>query len=402
LGFHYLENFTEAKSSMTDLEMDVSPAKLGLQQRVLPAYRSLFLNALAEACQGGLSVFAGQPRRDESIVSASLPLKAEVFQARNWHIGRVHSSMYLCWQWGILRWLNNWQPDALVVEANPRNLSTWLAIRWMHARQRPVIGWGLGAPPITGRIRSLRQWERASFLSQLDAVIAYSQRGAQQYRQIGIVAEKVFVATNAVAARPASPPPQHAEQFSGRPVVLFVGRLQMRKRIDLLLQACSDLPEEIHPELVIVGDGPALPELERQAALIYPQAKLVGAHYGTELQPYYRQADIFVLPGTGGLAVQEAMAYGLPVIVAEGDGTQSDLVRPANGWLIPGDDLTALTAALKKALSDPHRLRRMGLASYSIVANEVNIEVMVREFLKALRYVTGMEWEVTTRCDVPD
>ncbi|MFN8426382.1 MAG: glycosyltransferase [Anaerolineales bacterium] len=63
------------------------------------------------------------------------------------------------------------------------------------------------------------------------------------------------------------------------------------------------------------------------------------------------------LPGTGGLAVQEAMSYGLPVIVAQGDGTQDDLVRKENGWQVPPDDFDALVATMKDALSDAARLR---------------------------------------------
>ena len=50
----------------------------------------------------------------------------------------------------------------------------------------------------------------------------------------------------------------------------------------------------------------------------------------------------------------------LPVIVARGDGTQDDLVRDENGWQIPPDDYAALVAALRTALSDTDRLRRMG------------------------------------------
>lgn len=374
---------------MNELERDVFLGKLGLQQRVLPEFRSQFVNALGSACQGGLSVFAGQPGPDESIVTVSSPLKAQVFWTHNWHLGRLSSTGYLCWQWGILGWLNDWQPDVLIVEANPRILSTRLAIGWMRARKRSVIGWGLGAPPLNGIFRSVRQVERKSFLKQLNAIIAYSRRGAQQYRQLGLNHEKIFVAYNAAADSLGSPPPWRAEQFRGRPVVLFVGRLQKRKRIDLLLHACSKLAQEIQPELVVVGDGPALAELERLAASIYPLASFVGARHGSELHPYYSRADIFVLPGTGGLAVQEAMAYGLPVIVAEGDGTQNDLVRPENGWLIPADDLTALIAALSQALSDPPRLRLMGMVSYSIVAHEINIETMVRQFMVALKSVMG-------------
>ena len=95
-------------------------------------------------------------------------------------------------------------------------------------------------------------------------------------------------------------------------------------------------------------------------------------------------ADLFVLPGTGGLAVQEAMVYGLPVVVAEGDGTQEDLVRSENGWLIPANDENALSSALEEALIDPVRLRKMGAASFKIVQNEINIEQMVNVFVEAI------------------
>ena len=43
------------------------PGRLGLQQRVLPSYRAVFLDSLALVCQGGLSVFAGEPLPDEGI-----------------------------------------------------------------------------------------------------------------------------------------------------------------------------------------------------------------------------------------------------------------------------------------------------------------------------------------------
>ena len=83
------------------------------------------------------------------------------------------------------------------------------------------------------------------------------------------------------------------------------------------------------------------------------------------------------------------MAEGLPVIVAEADGTQADLVRPENGWCVPPGDLPALTAALREALSDPPRLRRMGEASYRIVAEEINLETMVAAFVRAVNAVTS-------------
>ncbi len=116
------------------------------------------------------------------------------------------------------------------------------------------------------------------------------------------------------------------------------------------------------------------------AQRVYPRAEFLGARHGAGLEPFF-EADLFVLPGTGGLAVQQAMAHGLPVIVAEGDGTQDDLVRPENGWLVPPGDLAALTQAMREALSDVPRLRAMGRESYRIVESEANLDKMVEVFV---------------------
>jgi glycosyltransferase involved in cell wall biosynthesis len=105
------------------------------------------------------------------------------------------------------------------------------------------------------------------------------------------------------------------------------------------------------------------------------------------VEAVFEGADLFVLPGTGGLAVQQAMAHALPVIVAQGDGTQDDLVRETNGWRIPPGDLQALIAVLQTALDDVARLHRMGQESYRIVSEEVNLEEMVAVFLRAIKAV---------------
>jgi glycosyltransferase involved in cell wall biosynthesis len=351
--------------------------KLGILQRVLPRYRAPFFDLLAGQCEGGLSVFAGQPRPSEAIPSATNLSIAQWHEASNLHI--LSGPLYLCYQRGLLDWLERWDPDALIIEANPRYLSTPAAVRWMRARKRPVLGWGLGAP--SGGM--LAAWRR-NFLRSLDGVIAYSERGAAQYRAAGV--ERVFVAPNAVAARPAAPAARG--ELRGRVTVLYVGRLQTRKRLDALLRACAALPANSQPKLVIVGEGPAYEELERLARQLYPHTEFTGTLFGTGLDEHFNQADLFVLPGTGGLAVQQAMAHALPVIVAEGDGSQADLVDAANGWLIsPGDD-AALQAALVAALSDPAKLRKMGQASFQRVQKEFNLENMVTQFVAALNAVS--------------
>jgi len=363
------------------------PGKLALQQRVLPNYRAAFFDLLASACDDGMSLFTGLPRAIEGITTAEELRNTDYALGKNIHI--LNGSFYLCYQQGLMDWLKEQNPDALVVEANPRYLSTPSAVKWMHQQGKPVIGWGLGAPSP----QPLSHWERGlgvriwtAFISQFDALISYSQRGADEYAALGFPRGKIFVAYNSVSAPPSSTLPSRPLDLDPQPVILFVGRLQVRKRIDHLVRACAQLGP--HPRLVIIGDGPERAALESLAKETYPRAEFIGAKHGVELKPYFTAADLFVLPGTGGLAVQEAMSYGLPVIVAQGDGTQDDLVRKKNGWQVPPDDFDALVSTMKDALSDVACLRGMGKESYRIVAEEINIEKMVETFVTALNELT--------------
>jgi len=355
--------------------------RLGVQQRVLPNYRVPFFDMLAGSCES-MSLFAGMARPSEGITPGKL-------QVANYKLGNnVHlfsGSLYLCYQQGMIDWLEKTNPDALIMEANPRYLATSSAVKWMHARGRKVIGWGLGAPP-SGSPHFLQKWgerQRGTFVNQFDALISYSQRGADEYAALGFPREKIFVAMNAVAPRPTLN--VERSTFNVHPSILFVGRLQARKRVDWLLRACAEV--DAKPRVVIVGDGPERAALESLAREVYPAAEFAGAKHGAELKPYFAEADLFVLPGTGGLAVQEAMAHGLPVIVAKGDGTQDDLVRESNGWQIPPEDFGALVRTMREALADVNRLRRMGAESYRIVSEEINLETMVETFVRALEFV---------------
>ncbi len=358
--------------------------KLGLQQRVLPAYRVPFVDRLAAACSQGLSLFAGSPRHSEGIMEAPGLGTARFKRAQNLHM--LGGSAYLCWQMGLLQWLEECDPTAIVMEANPRYLSSSRAVSWMKNKGRPVLGWGLGAPASRGSLQKLRSRFRIRFVHQFDALITYSTSGADEYAALGVPRERLFVAHNAVSSAPPQAPVR--PKRGGRPPrILFVGRLQERKRLDLLIQACASLG--MNTELVIVGDGPSRDDLREFAADIYPGTTFTGALRGQDLAEQFTNADLFILPGTGGLAVQEAMSYGLPVIVAEGDGTQNDLVSGGNGWLVPVGNLDSLVTAMRDALHDPARLEKMGMRSYEMVRDCFNIDAMADVFVDALDFAGG-------------
>ena len=387
------------------------PGRMGIQQRVLPTYRAPFFDRLAEECGGGLEVFAGRPRSDEGIEVAATLRVARFFQGRNVHFGR--GRLYFCWQRDLLDWLRRLRPDVLIVSANPRLLSTHLAIRLVRSWRRPVIGWGLGAPafssPSDGK-HAMRRWATGRFLRSFDVLIAYSSRGASEYVRAGASPERVLVAPNAVSGTHAEalsatlngqPDLVHGYRqglgLSDKPTILFVGRLIPPKRVDDLLRACSSLQHEC--ELLIVGDGPERAALESLAASVFPTARFLGHLEGRDLALAYAAADLFVLPGTGGLAVHEAMLFGKPVLVGDADGTQADLVRDGrNGIILPPGGVGALERIIRSCLSDPDALRRMGQESRRIAIEEVSIDAMVRTFVHAVRLVTA--GRPVSRCKV--
>jgi len=100
--------------------MKEQPLHIGVQQRVLPAYRIPFFDKLAESYLGKVSVFYGLPRSHEMLETNTVPQIALHVRGRNLHL--FSGQFYLCWQFGFMQWLQSWQPDVLIMEANPRYL----------------------------------------------------------------------------------------------------------------------------------------------------------------------------------------------------------------------------------------------------------------------------------------
>jgi glycosyltransferase involved in cell wall biosynthesis len=147
-----------------------------------------------------------------------------------------------------------------------------------------------------------------------------------------------------------------------RPIFLMVGRLAVEKNVDAFL--ALDLPGT----KVVVGDGPARPELESR----YRGAIFLGAKHGAELAAIYASADVFVFPSrtdTFGLVLLEALASGLPIAGFPVAATQ-DVVGAAPVAILDND----LRAACLGALAIPRHACRQ-------YAETVTWEASAREFL---------------------
>jgi phosphatidylinositol alpha 1,6-mannosyltransferase len=142
----------------------------------------------------------------------------------------------------------------------------------------------------------------------------------------------------------------------GKLIVGFVGRLAPEKHVERLASIADDV------QLVIVGDGPERPALEK----LMPSAIFLGQLGGDELAQAYASFDVFVHPGeheTFCQAVQEALASGIPVIGPDAGGPRDLIAHCRNGYLLPVDRFAELLPSAVAALQSPVTRARFGEAA---------------------------------------
>ncbi|CAB1368737.1 glycosyltransferase [Denitratisoma oestradiolicum] len=155
----------------------------------------------------------------------------------------------------------------------------------------------------------------------------------------------------------------------GRPMALYVGRVAHEKNIVFLIDAIK-LARRQHPDLllVIAGDGPALPALQRMVVGLELEDHVQFVGYldrQQELPDCYAAADLFVFSSrteTQGLVLLEAMAAGLPVYAFAALGTR-DIVEPQQGAVAAPEELAAFAAGLTELLADRPRLAHLSVAA---------------------------------------
>lgn len=161
----------------------------------------------------------------------------------------------------------------------------------------------------------------------------------------------------------------------GESIIGYVGRLAPEKQVEDL-RVLHDLPGT---RLVIVGDGPSRPALEKDL----PRAVFLGHLAGTELAEALASFDVFVHPGeseTFGQTIQEALASGVPV-VATGTGGPVDLVRSSvDGWLYRPGDLGDLRARVADLIGDEGKRQAFAVAARASVRDRT-WDALVRQLV---------------------
>ena len=221
------------------------------------------------------------------------------------------------------------------------------------------------------RRSDLKNWIRdgllRAFYRGCDRVLPIGSHSYEHYLRLGCPEPKLVMSPYCVDTRVF----QHEESFrqelrqrmrrtlrisEDQIVLLFSGKLGLRKAPHLLIEAVRRMPKEKRARTVVVflGSGP---EQEALAAAAQREPK-VEAHFAgfqnqSRISPYYHAADLFVLPSnseTWGLVVNEALHHGLPSVVTDAVGCAADLVEPGvTGEIASTGDAGSLAAAIERA-----------------------------------------------------
>ncbi len=162
--------------------------------------------------------------------------------------------------------------------------------------------------------------------------------------------------------------PQRPEFADGKTNILFVGRLEQRKGLGYLLNACAKVRRSFSNfRLIVVGPGTVLRSRYEQLVDDMDLTNNVifsGFVPTDELPSYYRSADIFCAPATGGesfgIVLLEAMACAKPVVATNIEGYASVLAHGEEGLLVPPKDDESLANALLSLLNDNSLRLKMG------------------------------------------
>jgi len=233
----------------------------------------------------------------------------------------------------------------------------------------------------------------------VDATVNYIDEAYEIVGSYGVDREKIFISTNspdtdlifkANEEIKMLPPILKENPFR----IVHIGRLVKWKKTHQLIQAIQLLKEKFPEiELLIIGKGKEqiVLELLAEELGVKENIKFIGGVYGNEtLGRYLKASSVYVLAGMGGLSINQAMAFGKPIICSTADGTEKRLVKDKfNGFYFKDDDVNDLAEKIKTIISNNELKKLMGENSLSIIKEDVNVHKVIKEYVAAFNFVSG-------------
>lgn len=284
-------------------------------------------------------------------------------------------------------------PDIILAEGASSLFSLSVAYIYAKIFKKKIIMWSMGA--LAGRrhrgIRSVAQrWirhiERGS-----DAIFAYSTQAEQFFLSEGVEKGRIFKAINVIDINNKL----NAIQNNGPVVkesgfnVVFVGAISKTKRLELLVDAITQLSQTCHDiKLHIIGDGDYLQRIKEYVKSVGIEDHVIFHGRVTEgLNVLISKYQVLALPGLGGLAIVDGMISSLPVISGLADGTEKDLIDEGNGFVTDNMTTAYMVEKLSYLYNNPEKLTEMGENSFQKITNCYSFDNYIAIFNNCLKFV---------------
>ncbi len=293
----------------------------------------------------------------------------------------------LPWSLRLARWLR--QSQAQVLYANNRRAVLTLGLA-AHLARVPLF-WHIKQDLDRGWMDKLamRLMTRAGACSR-DVQQAFARRHPRFAHRIDYVPNGIPLA---LFSQP-GPDLREALGIPARaPVVGLVGSLTPRKGVDLFVDAARGLaPRFPQAHFLVAGDAPRAyvdfkTTLLAQAQPLIQAGRFHVLGWVADMPAYYRTLDILALPSRVegfGLAVIEAAAAGVPAVRSASGGHTETTLEGETGFVVPVDDVDALTHGLGQLLADEPLRRRMGRAAQRYALTHFGLERFVDALTRAL------------------
>jgi glycosyltransferase involved in cell wall biosynthesis len=298
--------------------------------------------------------------------------------------------------------LKKFNPDIIIINANVGELNNRRISLWAKRRARKLIFWvcSWDSGKSRGIWRTLKRFLTKIYYRRADRFIAYSTHAERFIKSFSIPSSSISIAYNGLdldelkkdeieIVTTASRLRKELSLVHTDIVFLYVGGLISTKAPLLLVDAFVKLSKK-HSNIYlwIIGDGP----LQEQVKLnIFPQKAITYFGRITEgVDRYFNAADWFVLPGSGGLALNQAMFWETPCISGFADGTEEDLVLDEiSGYRFSNEELNSLINAMEKAIkTSPEKYSKMQQFSKYLIEERSNTNSMLQVFITAISQST--------------
>ncbi len=325
-----------------------------------------------------------------------------------WYFPR--QTRFYTFSWPLSQWLAQHVPDYHLVHIHA--LFSYAAIPaafWASHYGIPYMVRPLGTLNRWGR-RHRRMWLKKFSFRLIEhrilsgaAVVHYtSEQERLEAAELGIVDRSVVIPnavdmtimpSGSMVGRFRARYPQLADRL----IVLFLSRLDAKKGLDILLPAFSRIRTQ-YPQasLVLAGSGDAafVERLQHEAVRLGIGADVLWTGFlsGEEKWSALADADLFVLPSYSenfGVAVVEAMACGLPVVVSDQVGIHQEIAA-AQAGLVVRCDVAALTEACNQLLSDAPLRAVMGRNGQALARTDFSLEAVTERLVELYMKLTKL------------